>query len=243
MKMKRLFVIVSVLLILLTAMPVSASVCGDNHFMKYTVTKEPTYTEAGEQTGVCALCGHTVTEAIPPLKRPDVTYGISYSTITLDNLYNVKDIYFAIGEHNTYRNVKNNLIYGLTSLKLRDGTSYSYTFSGSGMHTVYIRFTDGRADFCRNINIHVTEPTFTPGNGKLTVGNIEGAKVIRVAEGVHESVASMKASGTIVNYTGRIINAGSYTLKFTENYEYYTIAVEYKTGYVKLYKYVVYGVL
>ena len=224
-------------------MPVSASVCGDNHFMKYTVIKEPTYTEEGEQTGVCALCGHTVTETIPPLKRPDVTYDISYSTITLNNLCNVKDIYFATGEHNTYREVKNDLIYGLTSIKLQDNTSYSYTFSGSGMHTVYIRFTDGREDFCRNINIHVTEPAFTPGNGKLTVSNIEGAKVIRVAKGIHDSVKSMKASGTIVNYTGRIIEEGSYTLKFTENGEYYTIAVEYRTGYVKLYKYVVYGVL
>ena len=50
--MKKTLIIISVLLILLSAMPVSASVCGENHFMKYTVTKEPTYTEEGEQTGV-----------------------------------------------------------------------------------------------------------------------------------------------------------------------------------------------
>ena len=241
--MKKTLIIISVLLILLSAMPVSASVCGENHFMKYTVTKEPTYTEEGEQTGVCALCGYTVTETIPPLKHPDVTYGISNSTITLNDIYNVKDIYFAVGEHNTYREVKNNLIYGLTSQKLHDNTGYSYTFSGSGMHTVYIRFTDGREDFCRNVNIHVTEPTFKPGNGQLTVSNIEGAKVIRVAKGVYDTVKSMKASGTIVNYTGRIIEGDSYTLNFNKNGEYYTIAVEYRTGYVKLYKYVVYGVL
>ena len=111
------------------------------------------------------------------------------------------------------------------------------------MHTVYIRFSDGRGDRCIHVNIHTAEPSFTPGNGSLTIGNLDGAKVIRVAKGVHESVASMKASGSIVNYTGRIISSGSYKLNFTRNHEYYTIAVEYHTGYVKLYKYVVYGVL
>ena len=241
--MKKAFIIISVLIMILTAMPVSANVCGDNHFMKYTVTKEPTYTEAGEQIGICALCGYEDVVIIPPLKRPEVGYNITHSTLTLNNLYEVKDIFFAKGECGTYREVKNNLIYSLTSVKLEESTSYSYTFRNAGMHTVYIRFNDGRADMRFNINIHVTEPTFNPCNGTLTVGNIEGAKVIRVAKGVHDSVASMKASESIVNYTGRIINAESYTLKFTENYEYYTIAVEYRTGYVKLYKYVVYGVL
>ncbi len=241
--MKKALIIVISLMILITAIPVSADSCGDNHFMKYTVTKEPTYTEAGEQTGVCALCGYEETITIPPLKRPNVEYSVYYSTLTLSNLYEIKDIFFATGEHGTYRDVKNNLIYGLTSAKLQGNTSYSYTFRDGGMHTVYIRFNDGRADMRFNINIHVTEPTFKPGNGKLTVGNIEGAKVIRVAKGVHDSIASMKASGSIVNYTGRIIEAESYTLRFTENHEYYTIAVEYRTGYVKLYKYVVYGVL
>ncbi|MBQ3183177.1 MAG: hypothetical protein IJB57_05870 [Clostridia bacterium] len=241
--MKKTLIIIISLMIFITAIPVSANVCGDNHFMKYTVTKEPTYTEEGIQTGICAICGYEDIVIIPSLKRPDVTYGVYYSTLTLSNLYEIKDIFFATGEHGTYRDVKNNLIYGLTAAKLQGSTSYSYTFRTAGMHTVYIRFNDGREDMRFNINIHVTEPTFTPGNGKLTIGNIEGAKVIRVAKGVHDSVASMKASESIVNYTGRIIKSESYTLKFTENYEYYTIAVEYSTGYVSLYKYVVYGVL
>ncbi|MBQ4562628.1 MAG: hypothetical protein IJA55_09915 [Clostridia bacterium] len=241
--MKKTLVVVISLMILITAIPVSANVCGDNHFMKYTVTKEPTYTEAGEQIGICALCGYEEVMAIPVLKFPNVEYSVYYSTLTLNNLYEIKDIFFAKGECGTYREVKNNLIYSLTSVKLGGGTTYSYTFRTAGIHTVYIRFNDGRADMRYNINIHVTEPTFTPGNGKLTISNIDGAKVIRIAKGVHDSVASMKSSGTIVNYTGRIIESESYTLKFTENYEYYTIAVEYRTGYVKLYKYVVYGVL
>lgn len=230
------------MLISVLSLAVSANVCGDNHFMKYTVTKEPTYTEEGEQIGICALCGYEQVMTIPVLKLPDVKYSIVNSTITLNNLYNVKDIFFSTGTQTTYREVKNNLIYGLTSAKI-NGTSYSYNFRNAGMHTVYIRFTDGRADVRYNVNINVTKPVFTPGNGKLTVSNLEGAKVLRIAKGVHDSVASMKASGTIVNYTGRILEGGSYTLKFTQNYEYYTIAVEYRTGYVELYKYVVYGVL
>gem|GEM_PF-1323227 len=36
------------------------------HDYQYTVTTEPTETEAGERTGVCSRCGDTVTEAIDP---------------------------------------------------------------------------------------------------------------------------------------------------------------------------------
>ena len=164
-----------------------------------------------------------------------------HSTLTLENLYEIRDIFFAKGTQTTYREVKNNLIYGLTSGKLT-GASYSYTFSGAGMHTVYIRFTDGRADRRIVININVTEPAFTYGNGKLTVGNIDGAKVIRVAEGEHDSVSSMKSSGTIRNYTGRILNTDSYTINFPRN-GIYTVAVEYTSGYVKIHKCVIYGKL
>ncbi|MBR4881893.1 MAG: hypothetical protein IKU19_08155, partial [Clostridia bacterium] len=176
--MKRVFILISVLIMIFTAIPVSANVCGDNHFMKYTVTKEPTYTEEGEQIGVCALCGYEEVITIPVLKLPDVECRIDNSTLTLKNLYNVKDIFFATGTQSTYREVKNNLIYSLTSAKLSD-TGYSYTFSGAGMHTAYIRFTDQRPDQRIVFNINVTKPTFTPGNGKLTIKNIDNAKVIR----------------------------------------------------------------
>ncbi len=238
--MKRVLIII--LLILITAIPVAAQVCPDNHFMKYTVTKEPTYTEEGEQIGICALCGYEESMTLPMLSLPDVSFSIKDSTITLTNLYGVKDIFFAGGQHTSYREVKNNLVYGITNSKLGNSTTYSYTFRDKGMHTVYIRFGDTRADKIFRININAAEPKFTYGNGKLTVGNIEDAKVIRVAEGEHDSVNSMKSSGTIRNYTGRILKADSYTLKFAAN-GIYTVAVEYTTGYVKIHKCVIYGKL
>ena len=206
--MKKTFVILSVILILLGGIPVQADDC---------------------------LTASYIT--------PMMEYALSDSTVTLYNLYGIKDIFIASGMQYTYRDVKNTLIYSLTSSKLGESTEYSYTFRGAGMHTVYIRFNDGRDDTRIMLNIHVTRPSFKPGNGTLTVSNIEDAKVLRIAKGVYDSVAEMKASGNIVNYTGRILKEGKYTLRFKVNYEYYTVAVEYNTGYVEIYKYVVYGVL
>lgn len=217
--------------------------CGGLHiFTGWKQVKPATYTETGVQKRGCMRCFTEESMETGVLAPPQAKYVISGSTVTLQNLYGVKDIFFAKGTQTTYRDVKNNLIYSLTSAKINENNEFTYTLRTSGMHTVYIRHNDGRADERLYININVTEPEFSYGNGTLTVSNIEDAKVIRVAEGEHGSVASMKASGSIVNYTGRIIRQDSYTIRFKHN-GVYTIAVEYNSGYTFIYKWPVYGVL
>lgn len=212
--------------------------CGGMHFYTaWTVTKEATYTEQGVQTRACMRCFTEESEAVPIKALPDVTMGLENSTLTFSNLYGIKDIFFAKGEHKSYRAVKDNLIYGITSKKLGDSTEYSYTFKGGGMHTVYIRFNDpAKEDRLFNFNIWVTEPIFTRSGMELKVSGLEGVKVIRTAYGMHASVRDMKNSGTIKNYTARseIKGAQEYTVAFA-NHGHVTVAVEYTSGYIKMY--------
>ncbi len=60
------------------------------------------------------------------------------------DLENIKDLYIGKGTHSTYREVKNNLYYGMTSAKLGDSNIYTYgTVLPAGEYTLYVRYVDG----------------------------------------------------------------------------------------------------
>ncbi len=69
------------------------------------------------------------------------------------DLENIKDLYIGKGTHSTYRDVKNNLYYGMTSAKLGDSNIYTYGAAlASGEYTLYVRYVDGSYD-CVNFTV------------------------------------------------------------------------------------------
>ncbi len=225
--------------------------CGDS-YEEYTgvlghamgpwvVTKEPTATEPGEQTSTCRRgCGLVITEVIPATGAPEAdepTVSAEGPNLTIHNLNDVKDIWVGLGEYDTYRDVKNNAVVQITSAKINGASEYTYLVKDGGMHTVLIRYNDGTQKFLY-IEINVTEPTFSVNGLQLTVGNLEGVKVIRTAYGEHKTVSSIKKTAGARGFTAKndIKGADSYKIQYREN-GVVTVAVQYNDGYTAFYTY------
>lgn len=66
--------------------------------------------------------------------------GVTY----VSGLENAKDFYIATGSHNTYRDVKDNLILGVTSAKFGGADVYTYGKAlANGSYTLWVRNVDG----------------------------------------------------------------------------------------------------
>ncbi len=182
-------------------------------------------------------------EVIPePEPEPDPepaepTLSAEGPNLTVHNLYDVKDYFIATGEQTTYRGVKDNMVFSITSVKLGDVTEHTYTLKEGGMHTVFIRYNDGTQKFLY-IEINVTEPTFSVNGLQLTVGNLEGVKVIRTAYGEHKTVSSIKKTAGARGFTAKneIKGADTYKIQYREN-GVVTVAVQYEDGYTAFYTY------
>ena len=179
-------------------------------------------------------------EYILPLDLTGITPYVSSNgvTMTLYDLYNVKDFFIAKGEFDSYKDIKaNGYIVRVTENKLVEKQLYSYTVAESGVHTVLVRCKDGKEYFLYE-DLTVTEPVFSAEGMHLTVSNLTDVKMIRTAYGEWNTVKELKATDTIRNYTAKeyIKGRDSFTLKF-ENEGVVTVVVEYNNGYKKVFCY------
>ncbi len=225
--------------------------CGDSyeettgvlgHAMgEWKVVKDATETEDGLRQRSCRrACGLVEEEVIPAFGTPDVgepTVSAEGPNLTVHNLADVKDIWVGYGEYTTYRDVKDNAVVQITAAKINGASEYTYLVKDGGMHTVLIRYNDGTQKFLY-IEINVTEPTFTVNGLQLTVGNLDGVKVIRTAYGEHKTVSSIKKTAGARGFTAKndIKGADSYKIQYRENGTV-TVAVQYTDGYTAFYTY------
>ena len=162
-------------------------------------------------------------------------YGVK---VTLNNLYDIKDFFIAKGEFNTYRELKNNgYIVSVTSVKLGEKHSYTYTVKEPGVHTVLIRYNDGTQKIFHE-TLTVDEPVLT-GNGlQAVISNIPDVKVIRTAYGEYNSSSEVKRGKNARNLSGKndIKGQDPYILQYREEGRV-TVIVEYNNGYLKLFHY------
>lgn len=166
---------------------------------------------------------------------PSVTaYGVK---LTMRDLYDVKDIFIAKGEHNTYNEIKDNgYIVRLTENKIGDKHNYTYTVTDPGMHTVLIRYNDGTSAVFHK-KLVVTEPSFTTNGLQVTVDNIDDVKVIRTAYGEYYTPGDTKRAEGARNFSSKVIGgAKEYMLQYREEGRV-TIVVEYNNGYIKVFHY------
>lgn len=156
--------------------------------------------------------------------------------ITISNLKDVKDIFIARGVYNNYTDVNKNKTVRITSARLGTATEYTYSVNAGGDHTVLVRHNDGSMEFLY-LTIDVTEPTFAVNGLQLTIGNLEGIKVIRTAYGEHKTAASIKKTEGARGFTAKYIpDKTAYTIQYRNN-GIVTVAVCYENGYSVFYTY------
>ena len=155
-----------------------------------------------------------------------------------------KDLWIGQGEWTTYRELKDNAPWSVQISEAKLDTKfydhdYSYTCVYPGIHTAIIRYNDGTSDVMY-INLEVVEPVFNENGLQVTVTNIPDVKMIRTASGKHTTVASMKETSDLRNFSNKTVikNAESYKIQY-RNEGWVTIAVEYDNGYRHFHHYYV----
>ncbi len=226
-------------------------VCGDSYteavaalghvWNEWETVLEATETEDGLKQRSCRRgCGAVEEEVIPAFGTPEikeVTVSADGPNLTISGMADVKDVFIALGEYTTYRDVKNNMVVQLTTNKLNGASEYTYTLKAGGCYTVLVRYNDGTQKYLYQ-QINVTEPTFSADGLQLTVGNLDNVKVIRTAYGEYKTVSQLKKAGDARAFTAKndIKGADSYKIQYRYN-GVVTVAVQYNDGYTKIYTY------
>ncbi|MBR5515138.1 MAG: hypothetical protein IKU52_02905 [Clostridia bacterium] len=204
-------------------------------FGDWKLITAPTLDKGGEKQRVCEVCFAVESAVVPATKAYVISDGLS---VTVGNLSGVKDYFIAAGIYTTYGEINRNKIVRITDNKIADKNTYTYTLYDVGTYSICIRYDSGEVEILY-ITLKVNEPTFEVKNNSLTVGGLNGVKVVRVAKGEYDSVSAIKAADGNIAYSGKTVLKGlsEYTLDFTEEGTY-TVAVVYNNGYTVLYNYI-----
>ncbi|MBR5514991.1 MAG: leucine-rich repeat domain-containing protein [Clostridia bacterium] len=159
-------------------------------------------------------------------------------TVTVKNLYGVKDYFIAKGEYTTYSDVKVNRVVQITKNKIGTNQDYTYILSEPGTYTVCIRYDDTtRKHEFITFEVTVNEPTFTLNGFQLKIDNLEGVKVIRTAYGEYYTPGEVKRAEASRSFTAKYIkDTSNYTIQYREE-GVVTVAVVYNNGYEVMYTY------
>jgi len=160
-------------------------------------------------------------------------------TMTVKNLYGVKDYFIAKGEHTTYADVKANSVVQITKNKIVTSHDYTYILSEPGTYTVCVRYDDStRAHKFITVELTVVEPAFTENGLQLKVSNLDGVKVIRTAYGDYDTPGQIKKAVGARAFTGKTVLKGldEYSIQYRDE-GLVTVAVVYNNGYEVIYKY------
>ncbi len=164
--------------------------------------------------------------------RPYVT--VDGIRVTFHNLYGIRDITIARGTLENFQDVKNHRVVQISKSRFEGMKSYTYTLSNEDCYTVCFRFDDdSRAYQFEHITIDVLNPTYIVNGLQVTVGNLEGVKLIRTAYGEYNSVSEMKQAAGNRTFTQSVIKgADEYTVQYRES-GVVTVAVQYTNGYTE----------
>ncbi|MBR5514611.1 MAG: hypothetical protein IKU52_00235 [Clostridia bacterium] len=160
-------------------------------------------------------------------------------TVTVHNLYGVKDFFIAEGDYKTYTEINLNKIVRVTETKIAGAHDYSYVVTNPGTHSVCIRFNDTeRENIITQIDLTVVEPLFQNNGLQVKLSNLDGVKVLRTAYGEYSTPGEIKRAAGQRSFSGKSDLKGKtdYTIQYREDGTV-TIGIQYNNGYVVMYKY------
>jgi len=165
------------------------------------------------------------------------SYGVS---ITVNNLYGVKDYFICPGDYDSYSDIKANYLVLVTANKINGAHSYTYVVPNPGRYTIYIRYEDSaRPATILKTDCVVKEPAFN-GNGlQFTVSNLDDVKVIRTAYGEYNTPGDVKRAQGQRSFSGKdrsLKGKTEFTIQYRTN-GVVTVAVVYNHGYEVIYHY------
>ena len=154
--------------------------------------------------------------------------------LTITNLEGVRDFFVGSGVYDTYRDVKNNQVTHVTATAIGTGHEYTVKLRNNGDYTVVIRFESGRQLFLYAA-IDIPLPEVTVSGMTISVKNMSGIKVVRVAPGTYTTSGDIKRAEGCRNYTSTSIkNADPFVVSIS-NEGAYSIAVQYTNGYIGIF--------
>ncbi|MBE6685885.1 MAG: hypothetical protein E7591_01485 [Ruminococcaceae bacterium] len=160
-------------------------------------------------------------------------------TVTVHNLYGVKDFFIAEGDYKTYTEINQNKIVRVTETKIAGSHDYSYIVTNPGIHTVCIRFNDSaRANMIVQLDLTVTEPEFTNFGLQIYLSELDDVKVVRTAYGDYNTPGEIKRAPGQRSFSGKsdLKGKSEYMIQYRENGRV-SIGIQYNNGYVVMYKY------
>lgn len=172
------------------------------------------------------------------LKAPEQYISVDGVTLNIKGLYNIRDIFITKGDHNSYSEVKNNGGVQISTNKIGNKHSYSYTVSDVGEYTVCIRYTDStREHKILKVRVYAKEPVYTQKGLQLEISNIENVKVIRTAYGEFLTAGEIKRAEGSRGFSSKTLGSGdTYTIRYSSEGRV-SVAVVYKNGYTHIYRY------
>ncbi|MDD6265415.1 MAG: sialidase family protein [Clostridia bacterium] len=172
---------------------------------------------------------------ISSMEQEVVSDGV---TVTVKNLYGVKDYFISKGSCTTYEEIKANQIVRVITDNIGVRHSYTNVLSEPGDYTVYIRYDDNsRQESFIYHTVTVTEPSFVYDGLEMHISNIDDVRSIRYAYGTYTSSQNIKQAETYRGFSAKTVAAkDTFTIRFPKE-GVITCVVEYRTGYKKFVQY------
>ena len=182
------------------------------------------------------------------LNNTEMTQEVSLygPTLTIKNLYGVKDAFVKKGVYETYADVKNGNVFRLYRPEDLANKNYKYgaALPGEGTYTLLVRYNDTtRENLVIHFDVTVTHPTVSTNGRLINIGNINDIKVIRVVPGTYATSNAIKNAAGVRNFPSReiakLVNAdGVLSVLNVVNADgsdtAYSVAVEYKDMYCEI---------
>lgn len=201
-------------------------------------------THNGLEIRTCADCG---AEESRTFAAVEPTVDVNGVTLTVNNLYGVKDFFVAKGLYGTYREVKNAPgSFCVTSAKIGSDHTYRYgaPVGEPGEYTLCVRYDDpARANRFIYFNCEVVTPSVDIFGKNITIGNLEGIKTIRIAPGTYSTTKEIKNAPGSRSFSAGVIAElanpdGSFTISnaVDENGAdtVYSVSIDYSNLYKEI---------
>ncbi len=180
-----------------------------------------------------------VEEEEPVVATPEITTNGHKVSITCAD--KISTIRFAEGVYKKLADIKTapgNVVIDKKRIDLNTTDSvFNYDIYNNGTYTFWYKMDTGES-YMTYVEMKDAVVTFAEAGLKITLGNLDGIKVIRTAAGAYNTANEVKYAAGARSYSAKTVikDAETYTLQYKSG-GVYTIAVIYDNGHEVIYQY------